>query len=88
LQLYIMAFVGDVAVGLPPPGGYTVDLDNPQVNMKTANYVAVGIGMTLGWMFLGQRLYVKAFIRHQIGIDDCRFVYGRLCVAALLTVAS
>ncbi|KAH7124598.1 hypothetical protein EDB81DRAFT_846919 [Dactylonectria macrodidyma] len=65
-----MSIVDGIAVVIPPPEGYVVDFDNPQRNSVVAIYVLSSCGMALALLFLAQRLYVKAFIRIKLGIDD------------------
>lgn len=65
-----MSIVNGVLVAIPPPEGYVVDFDNPQRNSVLTTYVVATVGMALAAAFVGQRLYVKAFIRNKLGIDD------------------
>lgn len=62
--------VNGIQVLLPPPSGYTVDLDHPNRIGDTAAYWAFGIGNTLALLLLGQRLYTKMYIKGAIQIDD------------------
>ncbi|CAG8978779.1 hypothetical protein HYALB_00011929 [Hymenoscyphus albidus] len=55
---------------LPGYEGYDVDFENPQRNGATAVYGICGIFMPLAFFAVLQRMYFKAFIRKQVGLDD------------------
>ncbi|KAG7150804.1 hypothetical protein HYQ46_000236 [Verticillium longisporum] len=65
-----MSVVNGVLVATPPPEGYVVDFDNPQRHSVLTAYVVSAVGMVFALLFMLQRLYVKAFVRHSLGIDD------------------
>lgn len=65
-----MAEINGTIVAIPPPEGYVVDFDNPERNSVAATYAVSSIGIIAAFLFLLQRLYVKAFIRNKLGIDD------------------
>lgn len=81
-----MSIVNGVLVAIPPPEGYVVDFDNPQRNSVLTTYVVATVGMVLAAAFVAQRLYVKAFIRNKLGIDDGELLANTdLLVKRLLT---
>lgn len=65
-----MSLVNGVSVAIPPPEGYAVDFDGPQRNSVETAYAVASVGIILAAAFVAQRLYVKAFIRNKMGIDD------------------
>ncbi|CRK25898.1 hypothetical protein BN1708_014364 [Verticillium longisporum] len=85
-----MSVVNGVLVATPPPEGYVVDFDNPQRHSVLTAYVVSAVGMLLALLFMLQRLYVKAFVRHSLGIDDFLLVIAWLGSIAIqvLTIRS
>ncbi|KAH7354252.1 hypothetical protein B0T11DRAFT_342368 [Plectosphaerella cucumerina] len=85
-----MSIVNGVLVAIPPPEGYVVDFDNPQRNSVLTTYVVATVGMVLAAAFVAQRLYVKAFIRNKLGIDDAVVIVAWLGSIAIqvLTIRS
>ncbi|CRK40205.1 hypothetical protein BN1708_008140 [Verticillium longisporum] len=85
-----MSVVNGVLVAIPPPEGYVVDFDNPQRNSVLTAYVVSAVGMVFALLFMLQRLYVKAFVRHSLGIDDFLLVIAWLGSIAIqvLTIRS
>ncbi|KAH7128055.1 hypothetical protein B0J13DRAFT_453815 [Dactylonectria estremocensis] len=73
-----MAEINGTLVAIAPPEGYVVDFDNPQRNSVAATYAVSSIGIIAAFLFLLQRLYVKAFIRNKLGIDDALLVVAWL----------
>ncbi|KAH8588392.1 hypothetical protein B0O99DRAFT_665033 [Bisporella sp. PMI_857] len=74
--LPIVALVNGVPVALPPPIDYVVNFDHPQRNSVPAAYWLFGVGNSLCIVFMGQRVYVKAFIQKRIQIEDEDFAAG------------
>jgi hypothetical protein len=71
-----MSFVTDgVITVLPAPEGYVVNFDDPRRNADIAAYWIFGVGFFLATLFLVQRLYVKIFIRRNLGLDDGKFSF-------------
>uniref|UniRef100_A0A8H7K6U7 Rhodopsin domain-containing protein n=1 Tax=Bionectria ochroleuca TaxID=29856 RepID=A0A8H7K6U7_BIOOC len=64
------ATINGVVVVMEPPEDYVVDFDNPQRNYVLANYLVAGFGMVFAFLFLAQRLYVKAFITRSFALED------------------
>ncbi|KAH6696056.1 hypothetical protein EV126DRAFT_388464 [Verticillium dahliae] len=85
-----MSVVNGVLVAIPPPEGYVVDFDNPRRNSVLTAYVVSAVGMVFALLFMLQRLYVKAFVRHSLGIDDFLLVIAWLGSIAIqvLTIRS
>ncbi|EGY17065.1 uncharacterized protein VDAG_08229 [Verticillium dahliae VdLs.17] len=85
-----MSVVNGVLVAIPPPEGYVVDFDNPRRNSVLTAYVVSAVGMVFALLFILQRLYVKAFVRHSLGIDDFLLVIAWLGSIAIqvLTIRS
>jgi hypothetical protein len=77
------ATINGVVVVMEPPEDYVVDFDNPQRNYVLANYLVAGFGMVFAFLFLAQRLYVKAFITRSFALEDC--IVPPLLAAFLLT---
>ncbi|KAH6953797.1 hypothetical protein BKA56DRAFT_638278 [Ilyonectria sp. MPI-CAGE-AT-0026] len=73
-----MAEINGTIVAIPPPDGYVVDFDNPERNSVAATYAVSSVGIIAALLFLLQRLYVKAFIRNKLGIDDALLVLAWL----------
>lgn len=70
-----MSFITDgVVTVLPAPEGYVVNFDDPRRNGDIATYWIFGVGFFLATLFLVQRLYVKVFIRRNLGLDDACLV--------------
>ncbi|EXJ89943.1 hypothetical protein A1O3_03010 [Capronia epimyces CBS 606.96] len=65
-----MALVDGVPVAMAPPPGYVVDFEHPHRQSMVSTYAIFGVGNVLSILFLGQRLFVKATVRHKLGIDD------------------
>jgi hypothetical protein len=66
-----MSFVTNgVITVLPAPEGYVVNFDDPRRNGDIATYWIFGVGFFLATLFLVQRLYVKIFLRRNLGLDD------------------
>ena len=60
----------DSTPAAPAPPGYHVDLQDPQMKGLFAG-VCVGIlGIILSTAFTGLRVYTKAFLARNFGIDD------------------
>ena len=78
--------VDGVPVALPPPDGYEVDFDNPKRQTVHETYIVAGVGMTLALLFMGQRLYVKAFLRSQLGYDDALLVLAWIGTVAIQAI--
>lgn len=64
-----MASSADLPLVSPPPG-QTVNLINPPRNGATAGFWVPGVGMVLSTLFLAIRLYTKACLSRNAGIDD------------------
>jgi hypothetical protein len=58
---------------LPPPEGYEVDFNNPRRNGDVTCYILTGVGSFLAICMLGQRLFVKGFVRKHFTYDDGAF---------------
>lgn len=78
--------VDGVPVALPPPPGYEVDFDNPKRQSVHETYIVAGVGMTMAFMFMCQRLYVKAFIRNKLGFDDALLVLAWIGTVAIQAI--
>lgn len=79
--------VNGVPVALPPPPGYEVDFENPKRQTVHETYIVAGVGMTLAFLFLCQRLYVKAILRKKLGFDDALLVLawvGTIAIQAII----
>ena len=55
---------------IPPPDGYVVDFENPQLNYVTESYIVAAVEMTLGLLFLIQRLYTKIVLMKSFQLED------------------
>lgn len=62
----------DNSVPSAPPEGYTVDFSNPRRRLLIAAYTVTGVGIVISTAFLAQRLYVKRYLRKQLGHDDSK----------------
>ncbi|KAF4962843.1 hypothetical protein FSARC_9086 [Fusarium sarcochroum] len=81
-----MAEINGTLVAVAPPEGYVVDFDNPLRNSVMGTYVVSGIGMSLAFFFIVQRLFVKIFVRGNFGIDDVLLIIawvGSIAIQAL-----
>lgn len=78
--------VDGVPVALPPPEDYVVDFENPRRQSEYETYIVAGVGMALAFLFMCQRLYVKAFIRDKLGYDDALLVVAWLGTVAIQAV--
>ena len=65
-----MALTNGVITALPTPEGYVVDFENPQRQCDVGTYVVAGLGNALALLFLALRIYVKAIVRRNLGLDD------------------
>jgi hypothetical protein len=59
---------------IPPPKGYVVDFDNPQMQYVVKSYTVAAVEMTLGFLFLVQRLYTKIAIMKNFQLEDCKSI--------------
>jgi hypothetical protein len=55
---------------IPPPEGYLVDFENPQVQFVVRSYTVAAVEMSLAFIFLVQRLYTKVFIMKKFQLED------------------
>ncbi|OAG06920.1 uncharacterized protein CC84DRAFT_1116895 [Paraphaeosphaeria sporulosa] len=65
-----MPIVNGTVTVLEPPEGYVVDFDNPQMQYVVESYAIVAVEMTLGFLFLIQRLYTKTVIMKSFQLED------------------
>lgn len=65
-----MSVVDGVRVAIAPPPDYHVDFDNPARRSVNETYIISSLGMALAAFFVYQRLYVKHYLRHNLGYDD------------------
>ena len=65
-----MSTTDGVLTALPAPEGYQVNFDNPPQIGDVAGYWTTGFGLTLGVIFLAMRLYTRAFISRNFGLED------------------
>ncbi|KAF3770781.1 hypothetical protein M406DRAFT_245302 [Cryphonectria parasitica EP155] len=59
-----------VVTAVPPPAGYTVDLQHPRTQYITVSWVVQIVGLAIAFFFVIQRLYVKIHVRRRFGWDD------------------
>jgi hypothetical protein len=57
---------------IPPPEGYVVDFENPQVQFVVKSYTVAAVEITLAFIFLVQRLYTKIAIMKSFQLEDCK----------------
>ena len=55
---------------LPAPEGYEVNFENPPQVGAIAGYFVTGFGIALAATFLALRLYTRARITRNIGLED------------------
>jgi hypothetical protein len=55
---------------IPPPEGYLVDFENPQVQFVVKSYTVAAVEMSLAFIFLVQRLYTKVVIMKKFQLED------------------
>jgi hypothetical protein len=55
---------------IPPPAGYVVDFENPQLHYVTQSYIVAAVEMTLCLLFLIQRLYTKIVLMKSFQLED------------------
>jgi hypothetical protein len=55
---------------IPPPEGYLVDFENPQVQFVVRSYTVAAVEMSLAFIFLVQRLYTKVVIMKKFQLED------------------
>lgn len=65
-----MSVVNGVRVAIAPPPGYEVDFEHPARRSVTETYIISSLGMALAAFFVYQRLFVKHYLRHNLGYDD------------------
>ncbi|RYP46014.1 hypothetical protein DL769_011419 [Monosporascus sp. CRB-8-3] len=53
-----------------PPEGYVVNFANPQQHLVLEHYLVFGIGGTLAFLAMLQRIYSKIFLHNGLKIDD------------------
>ena len=70
--------INGVTVPLPPPEGWVVDFENPEMHYVIETYVFSGIGIFISLFFLAQRLYTKIVLANGLQIDD-GMGYRNLC---------
>ena len=68
-----MPIVNGTVTVLEAPKGYVIDFDNPQTQYVTESYAIVAVEMTLGFLFLVQRLYTKAVLMKSFQLEDGTF---------------
>ena len=59
-----------VTTVLPPPEGYVVNFDDPEIRYALETYCVAAVGCALMIFFLGQRLYTKIVLGKGLQIDD------------------
>jgi hypothetical protein len=57
---------------IPPPEGYVVDFQNPQVQFVIKSYTVAAVEMTMAFIFLVQRLYTKIAIMKSFQLEDSK----------------
>ncbi|KAI9687152.1 MAG: hypothetical protein M1822_002563 [Bathelium mastoideum] len=78
-----LSVTNGVVTLLPPPKGYNVDFDHPKRNGDVTCYCLTGVGSVLAFLFLGQRLYVKAVVRKQFWFDDSLLILAWIFSVAI-----
>ncbi len=64
--------MNDYPGALPPPPGYTPDMEHPQDVLRTIMYVTQGLTLLFTTLFVGLRVYAKKKILDvPSGWDDC-----------------
>nr|XP_036584369.1 uncharacterized protein CTRU02_05444 [Colletotrichum truncatum]KAF6793887.1 hypothetical protein CTRU02_05444 [Colletotrichum truncatum] len=71
-----MPVINGVTTLLPAPDGYVVDLHSPQRQAVPEAYWAAGIGTFLSLLLMAQRVYTKAVLQGQLGLEDYMFAEG------------
>ncbi|KAI0127579.1 hypothetical protein BJ170DRAFT_683413 [Xylariales sp. AK1849] len=68
-----------------PPEGYVVDFDHPQQQKVLEHYLLFGIGGSLAFIALVQRLYTKIYLSKGLQLDDGFMLLG--WIASVITQA-
>lgn len=66
--------VNGIEVAVPPPEGYVVDFDNPEIDVANVNATIIlfAIEYTIASVFFGQRMYTNAVLLRSMKVDDCQ----------------
>ncbi|KAH8678286.1 hypothetical protein BX600DRAFT_507246 [Xylariales sp. PMI_506] len=78
-----MALVDGVMVAMLPPDGYMVDFENPQRQGVEIGVLLVGIGLTISFLAVVQRLYTKLRITNSFNLEDIMFLISWALSVAL-----